>query len=178
MTNSCPNCLKWFTSSLRSAACGCGSSVPPSISSKLSFPHLIRHVFSVIFTSATEGGWKLCLHPCLSVSRISQNVMNGFRQNLVDKLGVWQGINDSILVKIQIWILSRFKQFFTNERWGQKLYPSIHPSGPYSIQSITAAKAVSWAIGHNLGWVTTAMQDTQTAQSYQQAGKCSPFYGK
>ena len=35
---------------------------------------------------------------------ISQNVMNGFGQNLVDRLDVWQGWIDSILVKIQIQI--------------------------------------------------------------------------
>uniref|UniRef100_A0A8C4N7N1 Ig-like domain-containing protein n=2 Tax=Eptatretus burgeri TaxID=7764 RepID=A0A8C4N7N1_EPTBU len=37
---------------------------------------------------------------------------------------------------------------------------SIHPLGPYSVQSIGAAQAVSWAIGHNPGWVTTSTQDT------------------
>ena len=52
-------------------------------------------------------GWRLCFHPflfvCLSVSRISQNVVDGFGRNLVDRLGVWQGWIDSILVKIRIW---------------------------------------------------------------------------
>ena len=47
---------------------------------------------------------------------------------------------------------------------------SIHPWGPYSVQSIGAAEAVSWAIGHNPGWITTLTQDTQMAQSSQQAG--------
>ena len=47
---------------------------------------------------------------------------------------------------------------------------SIHPSGPYSIQSIGAVEAVSWAIGHNPGGVATPTQDTRMAQSSQQAG--------
>ena len=42
--------------------------------------------------------------------------------------------------------------------------PSVHPFGPYFVQSIGAAKAVSWAIGHNPGQVTTPTQDTQMAQ--------------
>ena len=37
-------------------------------------------------------------------STISQKVGDGFRWNLVDRLGVWQGQSVSILVKIQIWI--------------------------------------------------------------------------
>ena len=37
---------------------------------------------------------------------------------------------------------------------------SIHPSGPYSVQSVGAAKVVSLAIGHNSGQVTTPTQDT------------------
>ena len=56
-------------------------------------------------------------------------------------------------------------------------YPStIHPLGPYYVQSIGAAKAVSWAIGYNPGWVATLMQDTRMAQSSQQAGThfCRP----
>jgi len=38
------------------------------------------------------------------------------------------------------------------------------------VQSVDAAKAVSWAIGHNPGRVATPTQDTQAAQSSQQAG--------
>ena len=34
------------------------------------------------------------------------------------------------------------------------------PMGPYSVQSIGAAEAVSLAIGHNPGQVTTTTQDT------------------
>ena len=45
-----------------------------------------------------------------------------------------------------------------------------NPLGPYSVQSVGAAKAVSWAIGHNPGWVATSTQDTRMAQSSQQAG--------
>ena len=37
---------------------------------------------------------------CLSVCWISQNVVHGFRQNLVDRLGVLQGRIDLTLVKI------------------------------------------------------------------------------
>ena len=48
--------------------------------------------------------------------------------------------------------------------------PSIHPLEPYSAQSIGAAKAISWAIGNNPGWVANPTQDTQMAQSSQQAG--------
>ena len=44
------------------------------------------------------------------------------------------------------------------------------PLRPYSMQSVGAAEAVSLAIGHNPGWVTTLMQDTQMAQSSKQAG--------
>ena len=45
-----------------------------------------------------------------------------------------------------------------------------HPLGPYSAQSVGAAEAVSWAIGHNPGRVATPVQDIQMAQSSQQAG--------
>ena len=50
------------------------------------------------------------------------------------------------------------------------IHPSIHPLGPYSRQSVGAAEAVYWAIGHNPGWVATAMQDARMAQSSEQAG--------
>ena len=52
------------------------------------------------------------------------------------------------------------------------LHPSIHwgEGGAYSIQSISAAKAVSLAIGHNPGLVTTLTQDTQMAKLSQQSG--------
>ena len=46
----------------------------------------------------------------------------------------------------------------------------IKPLGPYSVQSVSAAKAVSWAIGHNPGRVATLTQDILMAQSSQQAG--------
>ena len=36
----------------------------------------------------------------------------------------------------------------------------IHPLGPYSVQSVGAASAVSLAIRHNLGWVATPTWDT------------------
>jgi len=37
---------------------------------------------------------------------------------------------------------------------------SIYPLGPYSVQTVGAAWAVSWAIGHNPGRVATPTQDT------------------
>ena len=37
---------------------------------------------------------------------------------------------------------------------------SIHPSGPFSVQSVGAAEAVSWAVGYNPGQVATPTQDT------------------
>ena len=40
------------------------------------------------------------------------------------------------------------------------IHTSIHPLGPYSVQSIGAAEAVSLAIGYNTGWVATPTQDT------------------
>ena len=49
-----------------------------------------------------------CFHLCLSVSRISQKVMDRFGQTLVDRLGVWLGRIDSISVKIRIWIQGFF----------------------------------------------------------------------
>ena len=42
--------------------------------------------------------------------------------------------------------------------------------GPYSVQSVGAAEAASLAFGHNPGWDATPTQDTQMAQSSQQAG--------
>ena len=53
---------------------------------------------------------------------------------------------------------------------GYLLLYKTNPMGPHSVQNISAAKAVSWAIGHNPGWVATPTQDTQMAQSFQQAG--------
>ena len=41
-----------------------------------------------------------------------------------------------------------------------RIHPSIHPLGPYSVQSVGAAEAVSLAIGHNPGRVTTPTQYT------------------
>ena len=38
--------------------------------------------------------------------------------------------------------------------------PSIHPWGPYSVQSVGTAKAVSLVIGHNPGQVATPTQVT------------------
>jgi len=44
--------------------------------------------------------------------------------------------------------------------WHPLIHPSIHPLGPYSVQSIGAAQAASLAIGHNPGQVTTPTQYT------------------
>ena len=48
-----------------------------------------------------DGGY-VFTSVCLSVSRISQKVMDGFIRNLVKWLGVWKGRIDSILVKIRM----------------------------------------------------------------------------
>ena len=50
----------------------------------------------------------------------------------------------------------------------------IVPLEPYSVHSVGAAKAVSWAIGHNPGQVATLTGDTRMAQSSQQAGAHLP----
>ena len=42
----------------------------------------------------------------------------------------------------------------------QVVFLPIQSLGPYSVQSIGAVSAVSLAIGHNPGWVTTPTQDT------------------
>ena len=46
--------------------------------------------FILVHTSATKGGSRLCFHPGLfvSVNMTSQKVVDGFGQNLVDRLGV------------------------------------------------------------------------------------------
>ena len=41
---------------------------------------------------------------------------------------------------------------------------SIHPLRLYSTQNVGAAAAVSWAIGHNPGWVANLTQDTRRRQ--------------
>ena len=46
----------------------------------------------------------LCWFVCLFVFKITQKVVDGLGWNLVDRLGVWHGRNDSILVKLWIWI--------------------------------------------------------------------------
>ena len=48
------------------------------------------------------------------------------------------------------------------------------PMGPYPVQSIGAAKAVSWAVGHNPGQVATPTQDNRMAQSSQEAALILP----
>ena len=66
-------------------------------------PHYLRHLHGVMFFSP------VCLFVCLfvylSVSRISPEVVDGFGWDLVERLGVWKGRNDSVLVKILIRIL-------------------------------------------------------------------------
>ena len=65
--------------------------------SDISPPEYLHHQrwVGVIFTA---------LSVCLPVNRISQKVADRFGQNFVDRFGVWHGWNDSILVKIRIWI--------------------------------------------------------------------------
>ena len=46
---------------------------------------------------------------------------------------------------------------------------NIHPLGPYSVESVGAAEAVSWANGHNPGQVAILTKDARMAQSSQQA---------
>ena len=59
--------------------------------------------------------------PKILCSTTSQKVMDGFRWSLVDMLGVWQLLIDSILLKIRMWIQVFFQSFFTLEKRGQKL---------------------------------------------------------
>ena len=60
----------------------------------------------------------------MQYSTISQNVMDGFGKNLLDRFGVRDGWINSILVTIRRWIqiLEFFKWFFSIEKWGQKRY--------------------------------------------------------
>ena len=45
-------------------------------------------ITSYIIERCLFGGLRLCIHSCLSMSRISHKVMNEFGQNLVNRLGV------------------------------------------------------------------------------------------
>ena len=74
------------------------------------------------------------------MSRISQKVMEGFGQDLMDGVCacVCQEQTDYILVKILIRIVEFFKRFFTIERWGPKI---IHS---------TISQKVMDGIGRNL----------------------------
>ena len=63
---------------------------------------------------ATIIFWVILYHweigPKLIYSTISHKIVDGFGWNLLDSLGVWQGRNDSILVKIwiRIWVRELF----------------------------------------------------------------------
>ena len=63
-----------------------------------------------------------CFHICLSLSLfvngISQVVMNGFGRNLVDRLCVWRGLIDSILMNI--WLRLNFLSRSSPLRGGVK----------------------------------------------------------
>ena len=83
------------------------------------------HPFTISFLiSATKGGWRLSFHlsVCLSVSvcgRISLKILDRFRRNLVERLGVCRG---------QWWrfrsgyenFFCFFNLFFTIDKSGQK----------------------------------------------------------
>ena len=55
----------------------------------------------VTFTTESEGGYVFTPF-CFFVCWILQKVEDEFRQNFVDRLGVWYGRTDLILVKIRI----------------------------------------------------------------------------
>ena len=46
------------------------------------------------------------------------------------------------------------------QKYRSAIYKYIHPSGPYSVQGVGAADAVSLAIGHNPRRVATTTQET------------------
>ena len=54
----------------------------------------------------------VCLSVCLSVCRISQKVVDGSGWNFVERLCVWQGQNDLMLVKIRIRIWIWIRELF------------------------------------------------------------------
>ena len=58
-----------------------------------------------------------------------------------------------IFTYLKIWIYNQ-PQIYNLPQ----IYPSIHPLGPYSVQSVGAAKAVSCAVQHNPGRVATPTQ--------------------
>jgi len=69
---------------------------------------VVINLCKAIFTSiAKDEGGHVFTPFCLFVYRISQKVVDGSQWNFVDRLGMWQGRSDSILVKIRIWILIR-----------------------------------------------------------------------
>ena len=65
----------------------------------------------------------------------------------------------AFLLWVQVGVRS-LAQCPCTQAMSERIHPSIHPSGLYSMQSGGAAEAVSLAIGHNPGWVTTPTQDT------------------
>ena len=92
-----------------------------------------RHVASSIvnveevMTFATEGGRRICFHPFLSVSvsRISQKVVDGFRLNLMDELVKWWEQANSIL---EVWIQIRPISGIQNLNWSAWSRYALHLS--------------------------------------------------
>ena len=91
-------------------------------------------ILAKIFGYLHHRSWmrRLCFHPCLFVwlKMISQKVVDWFGRNLVDRLGVWRGRIDLILVKIWIWIrpISGIQNVNCSAWWRYALYrvPSVY----------------------------------------------------
>ena len=81
---------------------------------------------------------------CLSVCMISEKVMDGFRQNLVDRLGVWPGRIVLILVKIRFQI--QILEFLTDFN-----HLEIRPKMIYSTISQNIVVGFGWNLVDRLG---------------------------
>ena len=64
------------------------------------------------------------------------------------------------------WLIVLFKDVHSFNIWSVHAiltgpwHTTAHPLGPYSVQSVGAAEAVSLAVGYNPGWVATPTQYT------------------
>ena len=67
-----------------------------------------------------------------------------------------------VIVNPGVTSLNQDTEFSNNQVLSSLIYggDSIHPLGPYSVQSVVAAEAESLVFGHNAGRVTTPTQDT------------------